>query len=220
MSRIKSFLFGLMVLCLSNLSFGQQDAKPAFCTNPGSGIQVGGNFTVSPEFGCLDLTNKSATTFTTNPISPNGGVLTNPGYIFNFKDGDNITFPPTLETSKTFTNPGKYWILQGGNDGSGTAYITCKTFEVLQTEQPKFTITSCGDKITITFLDTPENRKHGKYRIVWGDGNQDFSAQVTVWPHQMQHTYATPPTVMPQIVAEYTKGTSNFTVCQRVRGFK
>jgi gliding motility-associated-like protein len=213
MSRIKSFLFGLMALCLPNLSFGQQDAKPAYCTNPGGGIQVGGNFTVSPEFGCLDLTNKSATTYTTNPISPNGGALTNLGYIFDLKDGGSLTTPKPIQTSITVTVPGNYWILQSGNSG-GSQYITCKVFEVLQTEQPKFTINSCGDKITITFLDTPENRKHGKYRIVWGDGEQDFSAQVTVWPHQMQHTYATPPTVMPQIVAEYTKGTSNFTVCR------
>ena len=214
MSRIKSFLFGLVVLCLSNLSFGQQIAMPAKCINPGSGIQVGGDFTPNPEFACLNFTNKSAITTATKPLSPTGGALSNLGYIFNFKDGDNITFPPNIETSRTFTNPGTYWILQGGNSG-GVAYITCKTFEVVQTEQPDFEITACGDKsVSVKFLDTPKNKKQGKYRIVWGDGSQDFSAQVTVWPHEMQHTYAANPTVMPRIVAEYTRGTSNFTICQ------
>ena len=204
---------GLVVVCLSNLSFGQQTAQPAYCTNPGGGIQVGGAFTVSPEFGCLDFTNKSATTYATNPISPSGGVLTNLGYIFDFKDGSPLVFPPGKKDI-TVSLPGNYWILQVGNS-SGTQYITCRVFEVLQTEQPDFDITSCGDKsVTVTFKDTPKNRKQGKYRIVWGDGNQDFSAQITVWPHQMSHTYAVIPVSKPQIVAEYTRGNSNFTVCK------
>jgi gliding motility-associated-like protein len=214
MSRIKSFLLGFMALCLSNLSFGQQTAMPAKCTNPGGGIEPGGSFTVSPEFGCLDFTNSATTTYVSNGVSKTGGPLSGLGYIFNFKDGDNINFPATLETSKIFNAPGTYWILQGGNSG-GVAQVACKSFEVLQTEQPDFEITSCGDKnVTVTFKDTPKNRKHGKYRIVWGDGNQDFSAQITVWPHQMVHTYATTPTIMPQIVAEYTRGNTNFTVCR------
>ncbi len=214
MSRIKLFLFGLVAICLSNLSFGQQTTMPAKCTNPGNGIQVGGAFTVNPQYGCLDFTNNSGTASAINPLSPTGGTLTQLGYIFNFKDGDDITkFPTPFRSTATFTSPGIYWIVQGGNSG-GTSYITCSTFELIQTEQPDFDITTCGDKsVTVTFKDTPKNRKHGKYRIVWGDGEQDFSAQITVWPHQMPHTYKASPTSAPQIVAIYTRGSSNFTVC-------
>ncbi|WP_435356446.1 gliding motility-associated C-terminal domain-containing protein [Emticicia sp. SJ17W-69] len=217
MSRIKSFLFGLMAICLSTLSFGQQDAEPALCKDPSIfGFVKDSKFTISPDYGCLDYTRTSARIEVSNSASPTGGALSQLGYIFDFKDVTPLAlpvFPTVLQTSTVVTTPGKYWVMQGGNVG-GTAYITCRVSEILQTEQPDFDITSCGDKsVTVTFRDTPKNRKHGKYRIVWGDGNQDFSAQITVWPHQMQHTYINTPTGMPQIVAAYTRGASNFTVC-------
>jgi gliding motility-associated-like protein len=213
MSRIKSFLFGLVAICLSNFSFGQQDAKPAICTSTVGGITIGGDFTVSPEFGCLDFTNTSATAFVQNPVSSTGGALTSLGYVFNVKDGVPLSFPGTLQTKSTFNKPGNYWVLQAGNNG-GNQEVACKVFEVIQTEQPDFEITTCGlNQVTVTFKDTPKNRKQGKYRIVWGDGNQEFSAQITVWPHQMPHTYAAPPASPPQIVAQYTRGNTNFKVC-------
>jgi gliding motility-associated-like protein len=214
MSRIKSFLFGLMALCLSNLSFGQQTAEPALCKNPGGGFQVGGDFLVSPQFGCLNFTTNSVKINVSAPKPPSGvAALTNVGYIYNFKDGELINnFSNSLQT--TVSTAGNYWILQGGN-ASGTAYITCRTVEVIQTEKPDIETITCGDKsLTIKFLDTPRNRKQGKYRIVWGDGEQDFSAQVTVWPHEMQHTYVSTPSSPPLIVAEYTRGASNATRCE------
>lgn len=215
MSRIKSFLLGVIAICTSTLSYSQQDKKPDQCTNPGGGISVGGTFTVSPEFGCLDFTKNSATTFVSNPIAPSGGTLTQLGYIFDLKDGRDITNFPPLQTTITLTNPGTYWILQGGNEG-GSNYITCKSFEVIQTEQPDFTISTCGttNTVTVKFLDTPKNRKHGKYRIVWGDGDQTFSAPITVWPHEMTHTYPLAPLSKPQIEAIYTRGATGFEACK------
>ncbi len=206
-----SFLL-LLTFAFINV-LGQQTAEPAFCKNPGGGIQVGGSFLVNPGIGCLDFANNSGTISVSNPFSPTGGALTQLGYIFDFKDGDKVILPPVLQTSYTVNKGGIYWILQAGNE-KGTAYITCRSFEMIQTEQPDFKISSCGDKsITVNFLDTPKNRKHGKYRITWGDGTQTFSAQITVWPHEMQHTYASVPTQQPQIVAIYTRLSSNASTC-------
>lgn len=208
MSRIKFILFWLGAFCLTNLSFGQQPTMPAQCTNPGGGILVGGAFTVSPEFGCLDFTNNTATSYVSNPLAPSGGNLSNLGYIFDLKDGRSITSFPPLQTSITVSNPGIYWILQGGNDGS-INYITCKSFEVIKTEQPDIRVSSCGTRdITVTFLNTPKNQTHGGYRILWGDGNQQFIDGIlpTGFPFDILHTYTSPPTSKPQIVANYTRG--------------
>ncbi len=215
MSCIKFLLFGLVALCFYNPSFGQQTTEPLKCSNPGGGIiATGTSFDVNPGIGCLDFTNTSGPVSVSNPKSPAAGSLTNINYIFNFKDGDPITFPSLTTTSATFTTPGTYWILQGGNVG-GSAYIACRSVELIQTEQPDFEITTCGDKnVTVKFLDTPKNRKQGKYRITWGDGSaQSFSTQITVWPHEMSHTYASTPPTPPQIVALYTRGSTNATAC-------
>ncbi len=209
MSRIKFILFWLGIFCISNLSFGQQDTKPAKCIDPtpGTGILEGGAFTISPEFGCLDFTNNSATTYVSNPISPTGGSLTNLGYIFNMKDGRTILNGYSTRTDTTVTTPGTYWIMQGGNEG-GIVYVTCRSFEVIKTEQPDIRVSSCGARdITITFLNTPKNQTHGGYRILWGDGNQNFIDGITAsrFPFDVPHTYSTPPTSQPQIVANYTR---------------
>jgi gliding motility-associated-like protein len=213
MSFIKSFLLGLVALCLSNYSFGQQDAEPALCKNPSIfGFLPGGTFDVKPQYGCLDFTTTSVMIEVSKPFSPTGGTLNNLGYIFDFKDVNPLTpptFSPTLQTSTVLTTPGNYWIMQGGNV-TGTAYIACKSFEVIQTEQPDFEITTCGaNDVVVTFKDTPKNRKIGKYKIIWGDGGafgESYSAQVTVYPHLMPHTYANAPTSPPQIIAIYTRG--------------
>lgn len=205
----------LLIVCLSIRVFGQQETMPVQCTNPPSGIQVGGAFSVSPEFACLDFSNNSATIFASNAISPSGGQLTNLGYIFNFKDGMDVTNFPPPQTSITVSKPGTYWILQGGND-KGAAYVTCKSVEVIQTEVPDVKVTSCGEKsLTVTFLNTPKNQKHGKYRILWGDGSQDFTNQSQLsFPFDKTHIYTTPPTFQPMIVAIYTRGTNkNIDVC-------
>lgn len=206
MSRIKFILFWLGAFCITTLSFGQQPTKPAQCTSTVGNITIGGDFTVSPEFGCLDFTNNSATAYVQNGKSPSGGS-NGLSYIFNFKDGDAITFPPTPQTSITVSNPGVYWILQGGNE-SGNAFVTCRSFEVIKTEQPDIRVSSCGARdITITFLNTPKNQTHGGYRILWGDGAQDFIDGITAsrFPFDVPHTYSAPPSSQPQIVANYTR---------------
>ncbi|CAH0994194.1 hypothetical protein EMA8858_00302 [Emticicia aquatica] len=209
MSRIRFILLGLLVICITTLSFGQ----PSKCTNPGGGISLGGTFNVTPQQACLDYTSSSSTISVSGAVGNTGGALTNLGYIFDFKEGDDIVFPTTSQTTWTVSSPGVYWILQGGNENS-IAYVTCKAVEIIQTEAPDFTISQCGaTSITVKFLDTPKNRKHGKYRIVWGDGDQSFSAQVTVWPHEMAHTYAAAPASPPQIEALYTRGSTNFVAC-------
>lgn len=208
MSRIKFILFWLGVFCISNLSFGQQATKPAKCTNPGGGISPGGDFQVSPGIGCLNFTQNQAQVSVLNPISPTGGPLTDVGYIFNFKDGDNITFPPVLETSKIFNQPGTYWILQGGNSNGG-AYVACNSFELIQTEEPNIDVSSCGtSEITLTFKKTPTNEKQDGYRILWGDGKEDNFQNLTPasFPFTKTHIYNGIPTDKPLIEGLYANG--------------
>ncbi|MFY7911419.1 MAG: gliding motility-associated C-terminal domain-containing protein [Emticicia sp.] len=216
MSRIKFILLLLVAFCITTLSFGQQTTKPAKCTNPGSGILVGGFFSVSPGIGCLDFQTNSATVTALNPVDPTGGTnFTDLGYIFNFKDGDNLVIPRPLETQKTFTTPGTYWILQNINVSS-VSYITCNSFELIQTEVPDVKINSCGAQdITVTFLNTPKNKTHAGYRIVWGDGKENFIDGITAnsFPLDVNHTYTSPLTTQPQIVANYTRGGS-LVVCR------
>lgn len=204
----------LLIVCLSFRVFGQQETMPKACTNPGNGILVGGDFAVSPSYACLGFSSNSATIFASNAISPSGGQFSNLGYIFNFKDGDPLVFGNTSST--TVSKPGTYWIMQGGNE-KGAAYVTCKSFEVIQTEVPDIKVSSCGDKsVTVTFLNTPKNHKHGKYRILWGDGSQDFTNQSQLsFPIAKTHIYTNPPTSQPLIVAIYTRGNNNnIDVCQ------
>ncbi|GAB2641996.1 hypothetical protein GCM10027035_39910 [Emticicia sediminis] len=209
MSRIKFILFWLGIFCITTLSFAQQETKPAKCTNPGGGILTGGFFDINPRVGCLDFQTNSGTAIVSNAKDLVGGTnFTNLGYIFNFKDGDNITFPPTLETSKTFTQPGTYWIVQGMNINS-TAYITCNSFELVQTEVPDVDRSSCGtNEITLTFKKSAVNDKHSGYRILWGDGTEDnFSGLApTSFPFTKTHIYSGPPSGQPLIVGRYAKG--------------
>ncbi len=205
----------LIFIFISIRVFGQQETKPKECTNPGNGILVGGGFSISPQFACLDFSSNSATIFASNSISPSGGQLSNVGYIFNFKDGDNPIFPAGNPTSTIVSKPGTYWIMQGGND-KGQAYVTCNSFEVIQTEQPDVDVRiSCDRKIvSIKFLNTVRNQKHGKYRIIWGDGIQEIISRPS-FPFEKTHSYLNPPPALPQIVAIYTRGESNgFDVCQ------
>ncbi|GGD68127.1 hypothetical protein GCM10011514_35330 [Emticicia aquatilis] len=209
MSRIKFILLWLCAFCITNLSFGQQDTKPAKCTNPGGGILVGGFFDVSPGVGCLNFQTNSGTAIVANAKDLTGGTnFKDLGYIFNFKDGDNIIFQPTLETSKTFTQPGTYWILQGMNI-NGAAYITCNSFELVQTEVPDLDVSSCGtNEITLTFKKSAANDKHSGYRILWGDGSQEFLSGITPnnFPFTKTHTYSGTPSGQPLIVGRYAKG--------------
>lgn len=207
----KYFTSILLFISLINL-FAQQDTQPTKCTNPGAGIFVGGDFTVSPSFACLDFTDNQATFNVSNSISPSGGQLNNVGYIFNFKDGDEISGFST-ETSATVSKPGTYWIMQAGNS-EGKAYITCKSVEAIQTETPDFTVYTFGKTVTVTFLNTSKNRKQSKYRIVWGNGDFTTSPQISVWPFSMKYTYNLPPTLLPRIEAIYTRGGTNFDACK------
>ncbi|CAH0994085.1 hypothetical protein EMA8858_00192 [Emticicia aquatica] len=208
-------LYLLLLLNLTSLSlFAQQTTMPAICKNPPEGYSLGGSFTVSLQFACLDFTDNKATFFALNPLSPSGDKLSNLGYIFNFKDGDNLILPISLQTSTTVSEPGTYWILQYGNE-KGNAYITCKSVEVIKTEQPDFDLIVCGENsVTVTFLDTPKNKTHGRYSIVWGDGIQNVSPVNISLPYSMTHTYPSVPIIHPYIVTEYTRGSTNFTVCQ------
>jgi len=201
----------LIIVCLSFRVFGQQETKPKECTNPGNGFLVGGGFSISPQFACLDFSSNSATIFASNAVSPSGGQLSNVGYIFNFKDGDPLVFGNTSST--TVSKPGTYWIMQGGND-KGQAYVTCNSFEVIQTEQPDV-ISSVNNKtVTVRFLATAKNQKHGSYRVLWGDGSIDFiqGLKISSFPFEKSHTYTSNPTNQPLIVAIYTRG--NIETCQ------
>ncbi|MDZ7935917.1 MAG: gliding motility-associated C-terminal domain-containing protein [Emticicia sp.] len=209
MSRIKFILFWLGAFCITNLSFGQQATMPAQCTNPGNGFKVGGDFTRDVEFGCLDFTKNSAVVTVSNPQAPNGATLVGANYIFNLRDGRDITGNYSTRLDTTVTTPGIYWIMQSANVG-GEVFVSCKSFEIIKTEQPDVSVSSCGtNSMTVNFLNTNKNKAHGGYRIVWGDGSQDFIPSITAasFPFSQSHPYATPPTSLPQIVAVYTRGT-------------
>lgn len=209
MSRIKFILFWLGAFCITNLSFGQQATMPTQCTNPGNGFSVGGAFSLNIEYGCLDFTNNSAVARILNPQAPSGATVSGGNYIFNLRDGRNIAGNYSTRLDTTVTTPGIYWIMQAVNEG-GQVFVSCKSFEIIKTEQPDVTVSSCGtNSMTVNFLNTDKNKTHGGYRIVWGDGGQDFIPSITAasFPFSKSHPYATPPTSKPQIVAIYTRGT-------------
>lgn len=218
MSCIKFILCWLGVFCLTDLSFGQQATMPKQCTNPGNGLDVSGEFDVSPKYSCLDSYNNKTVVRIENAKSPNGTSISSGIYIFNLTDGVDITkrvFFPRLDT--TVSTPGIYWVMQGVIEG-GQSYVTCKSFEVIKPEQPDVKIGSCGSNvISVTFLKTPKNQAHGGYKIDWGDGVQtiitDTDLKTTGFPFNRKHNYLTPPTSKPQIIANYTRGPSNINVC-------
>ncbi len=218
MSRIKFILFWLGAFCMTNLSFGQQATRPKQCDNPGGGIQPnGGAFSLNIEYGCLDFTNNSAAVRIINPQAKNGSPLVGANYIFNLRDGRDITTNVSTKSDTIVTTPGIYWVMQLGNTG-GEIYVTCKAFEIIKTEQPDVSVSSCGtNTISINFLNTAKNKGHGAYRILWGDGptSQDIIPNITAasFPFPKSHTYTTPPTSKPQIVGIYTRGPSNDEVC-------
>lgn len=208
MQKLSTLLF---IVCLSFRVLGQQETKPKICTNPPAGVLVGGAFMVSPEFACLGFTDNTAKIYASNAVSPSGGQLSNLGYIFNFKDGDSLNFQ--MQTSTTVSKPGTYWIMQGGSE-KGQTYITCRSVEVIQTEQPDV-ISSVNNKtVSVRFLATAKNQKHGSYRILWGDGSTDFiqGLKISSFPFEKSHTYTSIPTNQPLIVAIYTNG--NIETCQ------
>lgn len=201
----------LLVICLSFRIFGQQETMPKTCTNPPAGVLAGGDFTVSPGFACLDFTDNTAKIYTSNAVSPSGGKLSNLGYIFNFKDGDSLNFK--APTSTTVSKPGTYWIMQGGSE-KGQTYITCRAVEVIQTEQPDVISNVNNKTVSVRFLATAKNQKHGSYRIFWGDGSIDYiqGLKISSFPFEKSHTYTNSPINQPLIVAIYTNGKTE--ICQ------
>ncbi|GGD67092.1 hypothetical protein GCM10011514_33940 [Emticicia aquatilis] len=187
---------------------------PKICTNPGNGILVGGDFSTNIEYGCIDAQSPNITFRVFNGTLPSGEQSLNLSYIFNFKDGDPLVFGNTSST--TVSKPGTYWILQAGNY-KGQVYITCKAVEVIQTEQPDVSISTCGDKnVTITFLNTPKNQKHNSYRIIWGDDNQTFIEQITKssFPFSLEHIYNNIPTKNLIILSGYRKANMQNDICR------
>jgi gliding motility-associated-like protein len=220
MSCIKFILCWLGTFCLTNLSFGQQTTMPKQCTNPGNGLLVDGNFDLSPKYSCLN----STVVRVENAKSPNGTNIIGGIYIFNLTDGRDITRNYSTKLDTTVTTPGIYWVMQGVIEG-GQSYVSCKSFEVIKPEQPDVKVGSCGNNVmTLTFLDTPKNKIHGSYIIDWGDGYQttitDTQLKTTGFPFNKTHTYLTPPTSKPQIVAKYTRGTSNLNGCETSINFE
>jgi gliding motility-associated-like protein len=78
--------------------------------------------------------------------------------------------------------------------------------------------------MTVTFLNTPKKKNHGGYIIDWGDGFQttisETDLKTTGFPFNKTHTYLTPPTSKPQIVAKYMRGTSNLSGCETSINFE
>ena len=62
-------------------------------------------------------------------------------------------------------------VFDAGNVGF-SGYVSCRSFEMIQTESPDITISTCGvQSVTVKFLNTPKNTKHGKskslFKIQW-----------------------------------------------------
>lgn len=213
MSRVKFILFWLGTFCIANLAFAQQETKPVQCTSPGGGILVGGDFSLNPEFGCLNSTNNVAVINILNPQANNGATLVGGNYIFNLRDGRDITKNVSTRPDTTVTSPGIYWVMQLGNTG-GEIYVTCKSFEVIKTEKPDIEVNSCGtDRITLTFRKSAINDKHSGYKIIWGDGSPDDIFQ-SLTPSSFPfttppHIYTGTPSVQPLVIANYAKGCSS-----------
>jgi len=220
MSCIKFVLCWLSAFCFTNISFGQQASMPKQCTNPGNGLLVDGNFDLSPRYSCLS----STVVRIENAKSPNGTNVIGGIYIFNLTDGRDITRNYSTKLDTTVATPGTYWVMQGVIEG-GQSYVSCKSFEVIKPEQPDVKVGSCGNNVmTVTFLNSPKNKNHGGYRIDWGDGVQttimETDLKTTGFPFEKTHTYLTPLTSKPKIVANYVRGTSNLNGCETSINFE
>jgi len=201
------------VICLTNLSFGQQTKMPEQCSDK-NGFMIGGYFELKPPYSCLNSANDNKVVVRVeNAIIPNGVNVV--GYTFNLTDGRDITkgnvFSPRLDT--TVTTPGTYWVMQYTDPGY-QAYIKCQSFEVIKPEQPDVKKSLCGKNVlTLTFLDTPKNKAHSGYEIAWGDGTSDPITDTDLktkgFPYTITHTYLTPPFSKPYIIAKYIRETFN-----------
>ncbi len=211
MLRIQKFLINsiLLILFFAFHTFGQQHTEPSSCQNPGTGFALGGAFSLESEFKqsfvCLNSQTPNALV---NIIPKNDANIKNAGYIFNFTDGQTLNnFPSEPKLSYQVSNPGKYWVLQGAtsNTESGIPLVTCRSIEVVYTEKPDIDISPCNDKsLTITFKNTTINQKHQKYRIIWGDENNQSDGEfinISQLPLKVSHVYLSAPSSSPLVVA-------------------
>jgi len=198
----------LLTLFFPLIIFGQQNKEPFLCQNPGTGFDLGGAFSLESEFKqnvvCLNSETPNATI---NIIPKNDTNIKNAGYIFNFTDGQTLNnFPSVQKLSYDVSNPGKYWVLQGANSNTegGIPLISCRSIDVIYTEKPEIEISPCNEKsLTITFLNSSVNQKHQKYRIIWGDENNNSDGEfinITQLPLKISHTYTSPPNGKPLVV--------------------
>ncbi len=197
-------MLGFIILCITSCAFGQtQTTKPAVCTTPPAGIQLGGDF-ISPGTSCMDYTTDKSNIVVTNPklTSTVDFEMGTVYYNFNYKDSDGaLTFPATSTVNHTYDIPGVYWIVMKGRK-LGVDYITCKSIEVLPTPKAKITYNSCNSgSISVTLLNHPDNNLYNGYRIEWGDGQVDqqpFSS-IPAAGIVVNHTYVGTPSSNPKV---------------------
>lgn len=163
---LKNYTF--CIIFLLSLIFkvdAQQVTEPEACKNPPKGYEKGGDFSPNVNIACIS----------SHPVGTSTIVLSNPlgidpnsqEYIFNYKDGDSLTF--TKENKFTATKEGILWIMQRGiftENGISKNVLSCKSIEVIKTEVPEVEISTCGPKtINILIKDNPISQKQSGYQV-------------------------------------------------------
>lgn len=215
MSRIESYLLGLITLCTTSVALGQtQISEPLQCATPPSGHRSGGDFTIAPNVGCIGKANAAtggAPINLTGEITPNGPFSMGSIKLnYNYKDIDGaLTFNTTLRTH-TYTNPGIYWIALTGTEtnasGTTTSWVKCKPIEIIKTAELEVDVNACDPlRVSVTIKDTPSNRLQSRVDIIWGDGNTR-TYDIPSYPFDIPYVYNAPPIDKPKIIGHYLRG--------------
>ncbi len=132
------------------------------------GPDADGGFVASPIKGCAPLT----VTVTKIP------QVANESYLFNYRGGDYKQINASSlsqNSSYTYTQPGKYVILQLGSR-NGTASFDCKTVEVVTSPPPRFTVVSCAFGALTLMIPPDTTISYDYYSVDWGDGSTPGTA--------------------------------------------
>ncbi|WP_347156639.1 gliding motility-associated C-terminal domain-containing protein [Pontibacter chitinilyticus] len=105
-------------------------------------------------------------------------------YVFDYKSGSKIPTPSTPEKKHTYTEAGKYRVLQIANYGGATLTDTVsQVYEVKEALPPTLAFTACANRLLhVTVTD----KRYDTYTLAFGDGKQ----QLMKAGQEVSHTYA------------------------------
>ncbi|MBA4850759.1 T9SS type A sorting domain-containing protein [Emticicia sp. BO119] len=196
-----SIWIGIFLLSVAIKTNGQQTAKPEICKNPPKGYELGGDFTTIPQAACLDYSTNTSVILFNNPAGIDKG---SEEYIFNYKDGDSLTF--TKQKTYIVNTEGIYWGVQKGTITEGSIsrnVLICKSTQIIKAEIPVLEYSTCGPKtVNILIKDTPDNRKQSGYIIAW-DEKDILTFKPTGLPLTLSHIYTEIPSSLPRVQGFY-----------------